>query len=225
MLNQSIKVTHGKRPKATMKVQKGKLYKCIQNVIMEDGEIAYIKGKVYPSQIDGHITDEEGFINHEWSDCCTQDLEECFEEYEYHEEDKWEERRYEIAREMLPYAAETSRSILMSGHSLGDDAKGKTLAEVCASSAVSFADALIAELHKQPNPETKPEKQPDKKEVAIGEVVEYQGEHLLCVEKSDNEDCSGCAFLAEDDDCKFSGRCYKECRTDGKNVIFVKGGK
>lgn len=70
----------------------------------------------------------------------------------------WEQRRYEIAREMLPYAAETSRSILMSGHSLGDDAKGKTLAEVCASSAVSFADALIAELRKQPNPETKPEK-------------------------------------------------------------------
>lgn len=136
----------------------------------------------------------------------------------------WEQRRYEIAREMLPYAAETSRSILMSGHSLGDDAKGKTLAEVCASSAVSFADALIAELRKQPNPETKPEKQPDKKEVAIGEVVEYQGEHLLCVEKTDNEDCSGCAFLAEDDDCKFSGHCHKDYRSDGKNVIFVKGG-
>ena len=61
----------------------------------------------------------------------------------------WEQRRYEIAMEMLPYAAETSRSILMSGHGLGDDAKGKTLAGVCASSAVSFADALIAELKKQ----------------------------------------------------------------------------
>lgn len=134
----------------------------------------------------------------------------------------WEQRRYEVAREMLPYAAETSRSILMSGHGLGDDAKGKTFAEVCASSAVSFADALIAELRKQSNPEGKPEKQPDKKEVAIGEVVEYQGEHLLCVEKNDNEDCCGCAFLAEDDDCKFSGYCSKEYRSDGKNVIFVK---
>lgn len=137
----------------------------------------------------------------------------------------WEQRRYEVAREMLPYAAETSRSILMSGHGLGDDAKGKTLAEVCALSAVSYADALIAELRKQTKPETKPEKQPDKKEVAIGEVVEYQGEHLLCVEKTDNEDCSGCAFLAEDDDCKYSGYCCKEYRSDGKNVIFVKGGK
>lgn len=146
------------------------------------------------------------------------------EMFEFHASVDWEQRRYEIAREMLPYAAETSRSILMSGHSLGDDAKGKTLAEVCASSAVSFADALIAELRKQPNPETKPEKQPDKKEVAIGEAVEYQGEHLLCVEKTDNEDCSGCAFLAEDDDCKFSGYCCKEFRSDGKNVIFVKGG-
>lgn len=60
----------------------------------------------------------------------------------------WEQRRYEIAREILPYAAETCRSILMSGHSLGDDAKGKTFTEYCASSAVSFADALIEELRK-----------------------------------------------------------------------------
>lgn len=97
--------------------------------------------------------------------------------------------------------------------------------EPLAKCAVYLADALIAELRKQPNPETKPEKQPDKKEVAIGEAVEYQGEHLLCVEKTDNEDCSGCAFLAEDDDCKFSGYCCKEFRSDGKNVIFVKGGK
>lgn len=134
----------------------------------------------------------------------------------------WEQRRYEIARGMLPYAAETSRSILMSGHGLGDDAKGKTLAEVCASSAVSFADALIAELRKQSNPEDKPQKLPGKKEVAIGEVVEYQGEHLLCVEKTDNEDCIGCAFLSEDGDCKFSGYCTKEYRSDGKNVFFVK---
>lgn len=66
---------------------------------------------------------------------------------------------------------------------LGDDGKGNTFAEVCASSAVSFADALIAELRKQSNPEGKPEKRSYKKEVAIGEVVEYQGEHLLCVDR------------------------------------------
>ncbi len=208
-----------------MKVNKGKQYKCIKTAVMENGEIAYIKGNVYLSQRDGNITDERGLITHKWPDCLSDEIEEYFEEYD-EEKDKWEERRYEIAREMLPYAAETSRSILMSGHSLGDDAKGKTLAEVCASSAVSFADALIAELHKKPNPETKPEKQPNKKEVAIGEVVEYQGEHLLCVEKTDNEDCSCCAFHAEDDDCKFSGHhCHKDYRSDGKNVFFVKGGK
>lgn len=61
----------------------------------------------------------------------------------------WEQRRYEIAKEILPYCYETSHSILVSGHSLGDDTRGKTLAEVCASSAVAFADALIEELKKQ----------------------------------------------------------------------------
>ena len=60
----------------------------------------------------------------------------------------WEKRRYEVAREMLPYAAaESSRSILTLSREFGN-AKGKTFAEVCASSAVSFADALIAELKK-----------------------------------------------------------------------------
>ncbi len=61
----------------------------------------------------------------------------------------WEQRRYEIAKEMLPCIAETTRSILASGHGLGDEAEGKTVPEVCASSAVVFADALIAELRKE----------------------------------------------------------------------------
>lgn len=60
-----------------------------------------------------------------------------------------DQHRYEIAKEMLPYVAETTRSILASGHGLGDEAKGKTVPEVCASSAVVFADALIAELRKE----------------------------------------------------------------------------
>ena len=81
--------------------------------------------------------------------------------------------------------------------------------------AVEYADALIAELRKQPFQDTT-----DKKEVAIGETIEYKGEHFLCVGKTD-ADCSGCAFLAKDDDCMYSGRCYKEYRSDGKNVIFL----
>lgn len=121
-----------------MKVQKGKLYKCIQNVIMEDGEIAYIKGKVYPSQIDGHITDEEGFINHEWSDCCSQDLEECFEEYEYHEEDKWEERRYELAKAAMSGILANSRFDELSESGFF---KGNVVGN-----ALSYADEMIRQL-------------------------------------------------------------------------------
>ena len=61
----------------------------------------------------------------------------------------WEQRRYEIAKEMLPYAAETYRSVLKAGHGLGYNAEGKTVPELCASSAVAYADALIAELRKE----------------------------------------------------------------------------
>lgn len=94
--------------------------------------------------------------------------------------------------------------------------------------SIEYAKELCAKLDKidlrelmNPKPEPEPEQ---KRDVAIGDVVEFKGEHLLCVEKTDGEDCSGCAFLAEDDDCKFSGFCYKENRKDGKNVIFLKGG-
>ena len=94
--------------------------------------------------------------------------------------------------------------------------------------SIEYAKKLCAKLDKVDlrelmNPRTEPEPEA-KREVAIGEVVEFMGEHLLCVKKNDGE-CSGCAFLAEDDDCKFCGYCSKENRKDGKNVIFLKGGK
>lgn len=136
----------------------------------------------------------------------------------------WEQRRYEIAKEILPFCAKLSSDILNRGYSLGDGAKGKTLAEHVAECAVTYADALIAELRK-PQQEPKTESNPERKDVAIGEVVEFQGEYLLCVEKTDGDDCTGCAFLSKGDDCKFSGYCSKDYRKDGKNVIFLKGGK
>ena len=58
----------------------------------------------------------------------------------------WEHRRYEIARTILPYCAETTRTILMSGHSIGDQFKGKTIPEAVSEQAVQYADALIERL-------------------------------------------------------------------------------
>ena len=85
----------------------------------------------------------------------------------------WEQRRYEIAKEMLPYVAETTRSILASGHGLGDEAEGKTVPEVCASSAVVFADALIAELKKEKKAELSQSvtKTGDKDDEKVGEEL------------------------------------------------------
>ena len=41
-------------------------YRCMEDVVMEDGEVAYVKGKVYRSDQSGCITDESGCINHMW---------------------------------------------------------------------------------------------------------------------------------------------------------------
>ena len=144
------------------------------------------------------------------------------EMFEYTTLIDWEQRRYEIAKEILPFCAKITTDILGRGCSLGDDTKGKTIPEYVSGKAIEYADALIAELRK-PQQEPKTESTIERKDIAIGEVVEFQGEHLLCVEKTDGDDCIGCAFLSKGGDCKFSGYCSKENRKDGKNVIFLKG--
>ena len=58
----------------------------------------------------------------------------------------WEQRRYEIARTVLPYCAETTRTILMSGHGIGDQYAGKTIPDAVSEQAIQYADALIQRL-------------------------------------------------------------------------------
>ena len=56
-------------------------------------------------------------------------------------------------------------------------------------------------------------------EPGIGSVIEYKGEHLLCVEAYKNT-CQGCYF--NDKDCgKLKMPCNGDMRRDGKSVIFV----
>jgi len=52
----------------------------------------------------------------------------------------WEQRRYEIAKEMMPVAYQESRNILLRGGDVGNND--------IALAAVEFADMLIAELQK-----------------------------------------------------------------------------
>ena len=53
--------------KEDKKIHKGDVFECIEHVVMEDGEVAYRKGKAYASEIDGCITDDEYDANHRWS--------------------------------------------------------------------------------------------------------------------------------------------------------------
>lgn len=48
-------------------ILKGDKFKCIQDVVMDDGEVLYRKGKAYASEIDGCITDEQHDERHEWN--------------------------------------------------------------------------------------------------------------------------------------------------------------
>lgn len=58
-----------------LKPEKGKWYKCIKTVEMEDdGEIAYIEGKSYLSEINGCITDEDGDKEHYWDEECDTEM-------------------------------------------------------------------------------------------------------------------------------------------------------
>lgn len=48
------------------KVVKGTCYKCIKDVVMSDGTVAYVKGSTYFSEADTCITDEDGNTQHYW---------------------------------------------------------------------------------------------------------------------------------------------------------------
>lgn len=59
-------------------------------------------------------------------------------------EPDWEQRRYEIAKEMMPVVYKESRNILLRGGVVGYNDIAKA--------AVEFADMLIAELKKESEP-------------------------------------------------------------------------
>lgn len=50
------------------KIRKGEKFECIQDVIMDDDELAYKKGEIYISEHNGCITDKAGNTKHSWED-------------------------------------------------------------------------------------------------------------------------------------------------------------
>lgn len=64
------------------------------------------------------------------------------------------------------------------------------------------------------------------KDVAIGEIVEFDGERLVCIEDGSIdgflEECSGCAFMKNGKCRSIVRSCSKDKRYDGKDVIFKK---
>ena len=60
----------------------------------------------------------------------------------------WEQRRYEIAKEVLTYCAKRLVDALNSGCKK-DEWVGKTIAQIASESAVGYADALIERLKRK----------------------------------------------------------------------------
>ena len=64
----------------------------------------------------------------------------------------WEQRRYEIAKEMMPYCAVDFTELLHEG-AVNEKWNGKTIYQIVAENAVLYADALIKELKKKKDEE------------------------------------------------------------------------
>jgi len=52
-------------------MKKGEKYECIKTVVMEEGDIDYVKGNIYLCEEDGCLTDEDGDTGHSWSGLAT----------------------------------------------------------------------------------------------------------------------------------------------------------
>ena len=59
-------------------IKKGDKFRCIKTLIYAHSDLWYQKGKIYTSDMDGCITDEDGDIDHEWTG---RNAEEEIEEY------------------------------------------------------------------------------------------------------------------------------------------------
>lgn len=60
----------------------------------------------------------------------------------------WEQRRYEIAKEVMPYCAKSIIDALNSG-CRNEEWAGMTIAQITSESAVGYADALIERLKRK----------------------------------------------------------------------------
>lgn len=54
--------------KNLIKIRKGQKFLCKETVVMDDDEIAYIKGEVYTSEANSCITDIYGDKKHKWTE-------------------------------------------------------------------------------------------------------------------------------------------------------------
>lgn len=171
------------------------------------------------SRIENIITKrgvESQYVDNKRSWCTYVQSELEFIKEEPHKNIDWEQRRYEIAKDMMTAAEQ---------HNNDTTGFKNTMAQ--AQYAIECADALIAELMKSKTEKREIEQTERiwKIEIPIGGEYKYNGKSLICTEKGNEEDCCECAFLVNDDCTSPTGiQCYKECRKDGKNVIFVEKG-
>jgi hypothetical protein len=63
-------------------IKKGDKFRCIKTLIYSNSDLWYQKGKIYTSDMDGCITDEDGDIDHGWTGRRAEDeIEEYFIPY------------------------------------------------------------------------------------------------------------------------------------------------
>lgn len=62
-------------------IKKGDKFRCIKTLIYAGSDLWYQKGRIYQSDIDGCITDEDGDIDHEWTGRAEKEIEEYFIPY------------------------------------------------------------------------------------------------------------------------------------------------
>ena len=48
-------------------IKKGDKFRCIKTLIHANSDLWYQKGRIYRSDMDGCITDEDGDMDHEWT--------------------------------------------------------------------------------------------------------------------------------------------------------------
>lgn len=90
-----------------MEIKKGQRFRCVKDVVMDNGDIGYREGRIYTSDNSGCLTGEQGREYHIWDDAHPEELFELYEPEGYWADGSPKKAKFQIGDLVIPIKSKT----------------------------------------------------------------------------------------------------------------------